>query len=425
MTAVCAHAVVTEMGPTMGDACDTAGSGSRARTFVTTGGVADLDNRRAGVGDDDANGTDTPDTAAPDRAGTEPTEVVCAAIRLASEVGDIVVAGSHGDQVYVATKDAVAVIGDAHDLVATIPIAGHPKHLAANADRTRIVVTTYQGPLVIITTTDNTTAIVRAAPSIVEAVSQHGTFIYLGGAAADGTGMISALNLTEATTLTLTVTGRVTALAASPDGRRLYAAASEHVAHHQHDKGWLVVIDTATFTLLDTIAVGASPDTIAASPDGASIYVGHCDTDSITVVDLARGNVTTIALRDSPLAIAVSADGGHLYVINRDSLAIINAATHAVQTIAAGELPRRLEFSSDGKRAYVTHFGGHAVSVIDTLTTAVTATVTVGGHPEAMGISSDGERLYVADYWARTVTVISIPIDTTNDDVNGGERWAQ
>lgn len=193
MTAVCTHAVVPATGPTVGDACDTAGSGSRARMFVTASGVADLDNRRAGVGDDDANGTDTADTAASDRAGTEPTEVVCATIRLASEVGDIVVASSQGDQVYVATDDAVAVIGDAHGLVAIIPIAGHPKRLAANADRTRIVLTTYQGPLVIINTTDNTTAIVRAAPSIVEAVSQHGTFIYLGGTAADGTGMISAL----------------------------------------------------------------------------------------------------------------------------------------------------------------------------------------------------------------------------------------
>lgn len=369
MTAVFADTVVTEAGPKMRNSCDTADtavSGARAQPSVMTSGGADLDSRRAGIRDDHVDSTDTSDPPVPESACTEPTEVVLTAIGLLSEVGDIVVTGSNGDQVYVATINAVAVINHAHEFVGTIPIAGHPKRMAANADRTHIVVTTYQGPVVIIDTTDNTTTTARATPAAVEAVSQTGTRVYLEGTAADGTGIVTALNVTDTTTLAVTVAGRVTTLVVSADGRRLYAAASGHVVHHQYDTGWLVVIDTATFTILDRIAVGALPDIIAANPDASSIYVGHSDTSSLSAVDLARGRVNTIALLDSPLEAAVSPDGNHLYVMNRDSVAVIDAATQSVQTVAAGTLPRRLEFGPDGKRAYVTHLGGRSVSVIDT-----------------------------------------------------------
>lgn len=372
MTAVCADAVVTETGPNTGDACDTAAAGSRARTLVTSSRATDLDSRRAGVQDAPADRTDISDTPAPDNADTEPTEVVLAAIRLRSEVVDIVATSSSGGQVYAATVDAIVVIDTAHQLVHTIPMAGHPKRMVANAARTHIVVTTYEGPVVIINTTDNTTTTVRVTPATVDAVSQCGTCVYLGGTAASGIGLITALNLTDTTTLTIPVAGRITALVVSTDGRRLYAAASERVAHRQYDPGWLVVIDTATFTILDTISVGASPQAIAASSDGSRTYIGHPDTDSISVVDASTLNVTTVWLPDSPLELTVSPDCGTVYVINRNSLAIIDAATHTVQTVAAGRLPRRLEFGPDGKQAYVTHFGGHTVSVIDTLTKAVT-----------------------------------------------------
>jgi hypothetical protein len=85
--------------------------------------------------------------------------------------------GPKGDQLYVATVDAVAVIDNSHELVHTIPVTGHPKHLVANSDGTRVFVTTHEGSVVVINTVDNAIATIRDAPGTVEAVSQDGTCI--------------------------------------------------------------------------------------------------------------------------------------------------------------------------------------------------------------------------------------------------------
>jgi YVTN family beta-propeller protein len=287
-----------------------------------------------------------------------------------------------------------------------------------------VVVTTYEGPVTIINTSDNSITTIRGAPSTAEAVGQDGMWIYIGHTATVDGAAISVLSIED--TQTLAIPGNaITGLVVSPDGCHLYAAASELISHHQYDAGWLVVIDTATFTVLDVIAVGVSPNTITLSPDGSRMYVTHFDTDSISVVDLASRTVSTIALPDSPLDITVAPDGTHVYVTNCDSLAAIDTATNSVEMVAVGSLPRQLRICSDGKRAYLTNFGDQTVSVIDTLTNTVAATVLVGGHPEGMEMNPGGGCLYVTDYWARTVTVISIPTVMTNHSFNGREIWPE
>lgn len=403
----------------------TAESGSAAYGSATTGGVVELDRRQSGVDDDVADPVDMADESAPDSDYAEPTETVLTTLQLASEVADVVVAGPKGDQLCVATVDGVAVIDNAHELVATISVAGHPKRMIGNTDGTRVFVTTYDGSVTIINTSDNSITTIRGAPSTAEAVSQDGTCIYTGHTATVDGASISVLSIEEGTQ-TLAMPGHgITGLVVSPDGCHLYAAVSERVPHHQYDAGWLVVIDTATFTVLDVIAVGVSPNTIALSPDGSRIYVSHFDTDSISVVDLTSRTVSTITLPDSPLDVTVAPNGTHVYVTTCDSLAAIDTATNSVEMIAVGSLPRQLQICSDGKRAYVANFGDQTVSVIDTLTNTVATTVLVGGHPEGMEMNPDGGWLYVTDYWDRTVTVISIPTLMTNHDINGGEIWPE
>ena len=159
----------------------------------------------------------------------------------------------------------------------------------------------------------------------------------------------------------------------------------------------------------ETIAVGACPETVTASPDGAYLYITHYDTCSVSAVNLMTGNVTAVALRDAPLAVVFTPDSAHAYVRNVRSLTVIDTTTNDADDIDVGDLPRGLQLSPDGKRVYIANFGDGTLSVVDTITNSVATIVDVPGYPEAVAVSPDGERIYVGDYWSGAVAVISVP----------------
>jgi YVTN family beta-propeller protein len=155
------------------------------------------------------------------------------------------------------------------------------------------------------------------------------------------------------------------ALTLSPDGGRLYVASSKPRSTYQHGHGSISVIDTATFTLIEVIAMQFSPDTIIVSPDGSAVYATHYNENAISAIALASRCDTLIRLDDAPLEVAVSPDGDQLYVTNLHSVALIDTATNVAESLPIGDLPRQLHVSSDGKQAYITDFGHHCVRVWD------------------------------------------------------------
>jgi YVTN family beta-propeller protein len=218
------------------------------------------------------------------------------------------------------------------------------------------------------------------------------------------------IDIASATTVATVPLYGVVALAMSPDGSRLYAISYDRrTTYYQYPAGRLTVIDTASHAVLNTIGVGACPETITASPDGAYLYITHYDTCSVSAVNLTTGGSTSVALRDAPLAVVFAPDSGHAYVRNVHSLTVIDTTTNDVDDIDTGDLPRGLQLSPDGKRAYVTNFGDGTLSVVDTITNCVATTVDLPGHPETVVVDHEGERIYVGDYWSGAVAVISVP----------------
>jgi YVTN family beta-propeller protein len=222
-------------------------------------------------------------------------------------------------------------------------------------------------------------------------------------------GVVSVIDIACATTVTTVPADNVAALTISPDGSRLYAVSSDRRTYYHYPAGRLTIIDTTSRAVVETIAVGACPETVTASPDGAYVYITHYDTCSVSAVNLTTGDVTAVALRDAPLAVAFTPDSGHAYVCNVRSLTVIDTTTNDADDIDTGDLPRGLQLSPDGKRAYITNFGDRTLSVVDTITNAVATTLGVPGHPEAVAVSPDGERIYVGGYWSGAVAVISVP----------------
>ncbi|HVL06270.1 MAG TPA: beta-propeller fold lactonase family protein [Acidimicrobiales bacterium] len=213
---------------------------------------------------------------------------------------------------------------------------------------------------------------------------------------------------TNSVVATVAVGAGPSGVAARPDGSRVY------VANATDDT--ISVIDTATNTVVATVAVGDAPVGVAVRPDGSRVYVTNADGNTVSVIDTATNTVVaTVAVGDHPTGVAVGPDGSRVYVTNYggDTVSVIDTATNTVvATVPVGDAPRDVAVSPDGSRAYVTNFADDTVSVIDTATNTVVATVAVGDLPDGVAVSPDGSRVYVANQVAGTVSVINTATNT-------------
>jgi len=233
-----------------------------------------------------------------------------------------------------------------------------------SADGSRVYVTGYDGSMSIINAVDHTVRTVGGQASTAEAISPHDNYVYL--VHNQGRNCWVSVISDDGTTATVVpVHSYASALTLSPDGGRLYVASSKPRSTYQHGHGSISVIDTATFTLIEVIAMQFSPDTIIVSPDGSAVYATHYNENAISAIALASRCHTPIRLDDAPLEVAVSPDGDQLYVTNLHSVALIDTATNVAESLPIGDLPRQLHVSSDGKQAYITDFGHHCVRVWD------------------------------------------------------------
>jgi DNA-binding beta-propeller fold protein YncE len=161
----------------------------------------------------------------------------------------------------------------------------------------------------------------------------------------------------------------------SPDGRRLYVAANGPFAAE------LVMIDTRSNRVANTVEIGSPIMDIVLSADGATAYVSSCGPDFGAVLD------------------------------------VVNTQSHAVaNTYKIGETASwvtQLALSRDGLRAYLVGNGG--VTVWSTATHDVLGSIVTGAQPSCVTESPDGNRLYVADY-AGGVTVLTIAPSTAWED---------
>ena len=72
--------------------------------------------------------------------------------------------------------------------------------------------------------------------------------------------------------------------------------------------------------VVDTITVGASPWSVAFSPNGKKAYVANIDDDNVSVISVATGDVVdTISVVEGPYSVAFSPNGKRAYVANVDS----------------------------------------------------------------------------------------------------------
>jgi YVTN family beta-propeller protein len=214
------------------------------------------------------------------------------------------------------------------------------------------------------------------------------------------------------------------AMAMAPDGDRIY------VINDLADT--ISVVSTETNAVVETwpsSLVGTRPRALTLSPDGQRVYVvgNHQLFIAIDVASKSRVATVTHNLGGS-FGVAASPDGARVYMMatGSDRLAVLSTSPYAVIATMDLDLEVKLlrgdalALSPDGRFLYLPQFSefndgcgtnpnciplsppagiaASRVAVLDTTTNAIVAATTIGGKAYHVGVSPNGAVVYAPNY---------------------------
>lgn len=152
------------------------------------------------------------------------------------------------------------------------------------------------------------------------------------------------------------------------------------------------------------IQVRANPLQLAVTPDGATVLVTSYDS-AVTFIDTATDTVTfTLNTPNyNPSGIAISPDGSRAYVTHyldeNPSLLVIDVPNRKLlSTIPLPyDYPRVVVVTPDGAQAWVNYYAGDVITVVDLLSSSISANLTPGGSISmGMAFNPTGTKAFVA-----------------------------
>ena len=215
----------------------------------------------------------------------------------------------------------------------------------------------------------------------------------------------------------LTSGGTPRTVVASPDGRRIYVAVAGatggvRVIHAA------IPAEVGSFPFL--IDDRDNPQGLAISPDGRQLLVSDGTTGgNVTLLNIVGDALTPVAtyampvsLALAPLGVAFSPDGTLAYIAGadtaaqgRDVLRVVTLATGNVSDLAAGAMPTGIAVSPNGAQIFVTNQGGNTVGIYNSGGLVGNSPVTFSS-PTGIAFGPDGVQLYVANRGNDTVSVL-------------------
>ncbi|MFG2029057.1 beta-N-acetylglucosaminidase domain-containing protein [Streptomyces sp. NPDC048825] len=215
---------------------------------------------------------------------------------------------------------------------------------------------------------------------------------------------VSSIDLDSGKSTNISVGNNPGEVILSADGRTAYAA--------NQGSNSVSVIDVARGTVTATVAVGRVPAGLALTPDGGTLWVANYSDNTVQPVDTADLKAgTPVPVGSGPENMAVTPDGRTLYVadIHDNTVTPVDlAGQKAGAPIPVGPRPFNVVAAPDGKTVYVSNSGGSTVTPIDTATNDTEPTLLVSGQAYGLALSPDGRTLWVSPSTGDTVT----PVDT-------------
>ena len=171
-----------------------------------------------------------------------------------------------------------------------------------------------------------------------------------------------------------------------------------------HTKGTVTSLGLCPLRILKVIPVRSHPLQLQLTPDGATLLVTSYD-GAVTFIDTATDTVAfTLNMPTfNPSGIDISPDGTRAYVTHyldgNPSLIVIDTINRRVLTTIPlpGNFPRVVALTPDGTQAWVNYYNGNVVTVVDTLTNAVSGTLNIAAQVgNGMAFNPTGTRAFIA-----------------------------
>ena len=172
-------------------------------------------------------------------------------------------------------------------------------------------------------------------------------------------------------------------LAVLPDGSKAYVA-------NKDDKLFLSVLDLTTRKQVGTVPMPRGTQGVTASPDGKRVIAMDLARPELAVIDTATDTVLDrIALADTTegaYKAYYSPDGKWLLTMAGSSISVFDAANLRApqRTLKVGSSPMGIGFSANGNTALIANHGDGTVSVLDIATATVTKTFKAGPGIETL-----------------------------------------
>lgn len=184
------------------------------------------------------------------------------------------------------------------------------------------------------------------------------------------------------------------------------------------------------FSVLESIPVGANPDSVAVDPDTDDVYV----TDSadgagqgmVSVIEPAvQQVVSTIDVGSYPSGIAYDPDNGDLYVNDQwsASVSIVDPQANAVIgtiDLAPGAHPHGVTVDPALATVYVADDTSNAVTAINDVSNQITYTAPAGDGAHHVAYDS-AQNLFVTDYTSASIAALK----PTGQAIGGSQTCRQ
>lgn len=326
-----------------------------------------------------------------------------------------------------------ATLGSAQTVVATIDVGKNPFGITVDAKRARAYTAragltkgAKNDVYVIDTTTNQKIDTIRVGQGPTDvAVDPKTGLLYVtsnGGCCVTDNRVFVVEPTTHAVVQTITVVDDPEWIEINRETRRAYVTSVFGGVGHSR----VAVIDLSTNALQGFIEVGEGQGAVAVDEVKNLVYIGRYvaegDTSVSEVVIIDGSNDVIIdriqlafPLVRSTLALvrglAPDPHSNLLYVGHRNSdlISVLDIESRSVvATIPVGAAPHGVLFNPDDGRVYVGNAFSNSVSVIDAGTREVVATVPVGEGSRFLALNPKTKQLYVTNVFDKTVSVIDV-----------------